>query len=263
MNQGLTDNPRTFLETHLDVVERAVTWASRRNGFSPEDAEELRSIVFLRLIEDDYRVLRSFRGKSHVSTYLTTVAYRLALDYRIAKWGKWRPSRAARRLGDQAVELEALITRDGYSTDEAIATLVGRSPALSPAALEALAASLPVRSGCRFESLEDVPELAAPDCADELLQRSEQAQRKASVYEVYGRLRRTLPEEDQTILRLRFERRLTIRKVAIRLGLDPKVLYRRLPRLLRHLRGLFEAEGVNREAVLEAVRPLSGNIGER
>ena len=43
------------------------------------------------------------------------VIQRLFLDARIAKWGKWRPSVSARRLGGVAVLLERLLTRDGLS----------------------------------------------------------------------------------------------------------------------------------------------------
>ena len=53
----------------------------------------------LKLIEDDYRRLRRFEGRSSFATYLATVVQRLFLDFVIGKTGRWRPSVQARRLG--------------------------------------------------------------------------------------------------------------------------------------------------------------------
>jgi hypothetical protein len=53
----------------------------------------------LKLIENDYRILRSFEGLASLGTYLTTVIARLFLDFQIHEWGRWRPSAAATRLG--------------------------------------------------------------------------------------------------------------------------------------------------------------------
>src|SRR4029453_14108130 len=45
----------------------------------------------LRLVEDDYDVLRRFQARSSLPTYVTVVIQRLFLDYRNRLWGKWRP----------------------------------------------------------------------------------------------------------------------------------------------------------------------------
>ena len=77
----------------------------------------------LRFIENDYAAIRKFRGESSLGTYLTVVVAMLVRDYRVQRWGRWRPSAAARRLGDVAVRLETLVRRNGQAVHEAAETL--------------------------------------------------------------------------------------------------------------------------------------------
>jgi len=62
---------------------------------------------------DDSAILRQFQMRSSLRTYLTVVICRLFLDERIARFGKWRPSRKAVRVGSTAVLFERLTMRDG------------------------------------------------------------------------------------------------------------------------------------------------------
>ena len=94
-----------FVES-LDQIDRAVSWVSRRFCFTGDDSDEFRSWVHEKLIEDDYRVLREFTGRSKLATFLVAVIQNLARDYRSREWGRWRPSAAAERLGLVAVQLE-------------------------------------------------------------------------------------------------------------------------------------------------------------
>src|SRR5215472_1056914 len=118
----MTPSQQLFL-TNLPTIEALVQMVARQQRMSWAEAEEFASIVRLRLIENDYAILRKFRGGSTLRTYLTVVIARQALDYRDACWGRWRPSRTARRLGPAAVALERLVVRDGLSFEEAWRTL--------------------------------------------------------------------------------------------------------------------------------------------
>ena len=99
-------NHQQLLLDNLDLVERLVRFTARRHHLSFTDAEEFASIVRLKLVENDFAILRKFEGRSLLSTYLTVVIERLCHDFSIARWGKWRPSAAARRQGDVAMLLE-------------------------------------------------------------------------------------------------------------------------------------------------------------
>src|SRR5947209_1314930 len=121
-------HPRQLLEDNLDLVERVIRFTSRRQRLDEADAEEFASTVKLRLIENDYAIVRKFQGRSHLSTFLTIVVQRMLLDYRIHHWGKWHASAEAKRLGDVALELEQLLHRDGRTIDDALPLLRAQHP---------------------------------------------------------------------------------------------------------------------------------------
>ena len=112
----------------LGEVIRSVV---RRGRLPPADAEDFSQGVQLKFLELGTRHSPGSTGRSSLRTYLTTVVWRLLLDWRTAAYGKWRPSAAARRLGPQAVRLDRLLNRDGLTVDEAI-QVASRTPDASP-----------------------------------------------------------------------------------------------------------------------------------
>lgn len=66
-----------LLGGNLDLIHRAV---ARVVGGSEADVEDVLQTLFLKLMEQDCRRLRSFQGKSKLSTWLVAVARREALD---------------------------------------------------------------------------------------------------------------------------------------------------------------------------------------
>ena len=66
-----------FLGLVLHVVNH--TAQSRSIGLTAQDREDLVADVFLAIVRDDFAVLRHFRGKSSLATYLTVVARRVAV----------------------------------------------------------------------------------------------------------------------------------------------------------------------------------------
>jgi len=59
-----------LVRRHLEVVHRAV---SRVLGAVPADVEDVLQTLFLKLMEADARRLRSFQGRSKLSTWLVAV----------------------------------------------------------------------------------------------------------------------------------------------------------------------------------------------
>src|SRR5215217_1744036 len=82
---------RALLEEHFDLVQKRLDSLSRRSGLPEHEADEFRSWALFRLVENDYRILGSWEGRSSFSTYLTVALVNLLRDYRIQIWGKWRP----------------------------------------------------------------------------------------------------------------------------------------------------------------------------
>lgn len=76
-----------LVRRHLDIVHRAV---HRVLGGAPADVEDVLQTLFLKLMEADARRLRSFQGRSKLSTWLVAVARREALDF-LARKGRAAP----------------------------------------------------------------------------------------------------------------------------------------------------------------------------
>lgn len=238
-----------FLD-HLEAIERIVASLCRRHGLRGDDAEDFASWTKLRLIEDDYAVFRKFRGESLITTYLTMVVAMLFRDYRVQKWGRWRPSAAAQRHGRLAVRLETLVYRDGYRLNQAAELLrTSGETDLSERELAALLAELPPRGPVRPvdvgpEALEGVP---ADTGADEgVLSQQAEAERRAADQALTRAIER-LPSEDRLILRMRFWNGMSVADIARGLGLPQKPLYRRIDHVLAQLRRYLEAAGISRE----------------
>lgn len=224
---------------------------ARRQALSVDEAEDFTSWARLRLLEGGSATLAKFEGKSTLETFLRVVLLNLFRDYRIAKWGKWRPSAVARRLGPAAIRLETLIFRDGLSSREAVAIVSSQLGSSTPAVeIERLAERLPVRSRRRFEreeALHEVPALAADGesavVARELEPKVRQTQ--SALRAALG----LLPPQDRLVLKLRFQEGLKIVEIARALGIAAKNLYPRLERCVSLLRRALEEEGVTGEDV--------------
>ena len=230
----------TLLTAHLTTVQEAIRVVCRLQNLAADDAEELASLVYLRLLQGDGAVLRRFRGESSLRTFLIVVVRRILLDSWIARNGKWRPSTDARRLGAVAIELERLIYREGMSLAEAAETMrLSRGIVDTDDELAFLLSLLPTRPMRRFVSDAHQAGHAAPD-ADPLdvLIKDAGPSRRTQVKAALMRL----TVEDRHLLSLRFAHNLTVREIAMRRGMDPKVMYRRFERILRRIRTVVNAQ---------------------
>lgn len=237
------------------LIDRVIGAIGHRHRLAPVDAEDFGSLVRLHLLQDDCAVLRKFEGRSSLKTYLAAVITHLHQDWQNSRFGKWRPSAEARRLGPLAVQLERLIVRDRLQFDEAHETLrTNFKVTESRQSLEAMAAQFPTRTGRRFVSDETLADLEAVDTVTDASVRERQAgeaARRATA--VLGSALRKLPHQDRLILRMRFEDDFAVVDIAQALHLDQKPLYRRIERLLGALRGELECAGITADAAAEVL----------
>jgi RNA polymerase sigma factor (sigma-70 family) len=238
------------------TIQRIVGFVASRHHLSSAERQDFGSYVTLKLLEDDYAILRKHQGRSSMRTYLSTVIARLFLDFRIAAWGKWRPSAAARRCGPIGVLFEQLTTRDGYSVEEAFELLrTNYRLELERRDIDELVARLPVRYRRRFESEDALTKIGAGRSpAEEALAR--EAERLVGD-RITDSLRGTLADldpEDQLLLTMRFEDGCTVSEIAQVLRLDQKRLYRRLDHLLDVLRDSLERDGITADAVTDLLQ---------
>jgi RNA polymerase sigma factor for flagellar operon FliA len=247
---------RELLETNLELVGRAVTFVCRRYRFDPEDADDFRSAAHMKLIENEYAILRSYQGRSSLSTYLSVVIQHWALDYRIHEWGKWHTSAEAKRLGAVAVELEQFVHRDGRSIEEAFPFLAVKHPGVTLDALRLLAAQLPRRAPRRHDVPVEDAETVAVQGPHAIEDQALAGERRRTA-EVVGRLMRDAiakrPDDERLILQLRFEEGLTVAQIARALQRDQKLLYRQLGHCMREIRAEILDSGLAPDDVLDLI----------
>lgn len=247
-----------FLE-ELPTIERAIRFACRRGSLHDADAEDFGSYVKVKLIDADYAALRGFEGRSSFAAFIGVVVQRLLLDYRIHLWGRWHASAEAKRLGERAVAVESMLLRDGRTIDEVIAPLQRRWPELTRAGIEDIARRLPRRAPRPYmTSLDDATREPGVDGrVDRAVLEREQVARSARLAAAVREAMRRLPDDERTIVRLRFEGGMSVAEIARSLGVEQKPLYRRVTHALRNLRKMLEQAGYDEsdaEAVL-AMRP--------
>jgi len=242
--------PEQLYLDNLQLIEKMATHAARRCGFTKEETEDFLSTVKLRLLEDDYAVIRKYKEQSTFATYLNMVVSRLFLDYRNHVWGKWRNSAEAKRLGADACRLEVLLVREGLSFDVACAILrTNEKVTLSPAELAELAGRLPPHNPPRrMHGEEGLDKRSAQaETPEEHLLAQEAARRKKEMLALLRRALQDLPDQDRLIALLRV--RFPIVEVAKALHLEQKALYRRIEKIFKEVRANLERTGVSAEEI--------------
>lgn len=246
--------PDQLLAAELPRIEAVIAYVCRKGRCRPEDVEEFASRVKLKLVEDDYAVLRQFQGKASLKTYLTMVVTNLFRDFCNHLWGKWRSSAEAVRLGPVAEKLEELL-RDGLSVDMAGEILRGNHHVeLSPAQLAAMAARLPLRQPRRFVGEESLHEIADEELGpEERLLAKERELERHKVIAALTEAVAELPRQDRVIVKLRIEKGFRLADIARTLCLHEKGIYRDWQRIAGVLRAALERKGVARDTVGRAL----------
>jgi RNA polymerase sigma factor (sigma-70 family) len=240
-----------LLLAQLPVLDRIVAVLGARNRLEGAELEDFGAWVRLRIVENDYAILRKFTGRSSLPTYLSAVVANLLRDHRVRRDGRWRPSAAALRMGEVAIRLERLLYQRGMGFSAAVRTLRGEGVSEpSDRELARLASELPLRTPIR-------PEVQEPHhlswqgerSADEGVLEFEAQRDREGIIRALTEVLAGLPPEDQLLVRLRLWEEMSVADIARALSLPQKPLYRRMDALLRSLRGPLEGLGVTAERV--------------
>jgi RNA polymerase sigma-70 factor (ECF subfamily) len=70
-----------FVDRFISLIYHAIQYTGhlRSARVGPEDLEDIAAEVMLKLVANDFRVLREFRGESSLATYLTVIARRICV----------------------------------------------------------------------------------------------------------------------------------------------------------------------------------------
>jgi len=244
-----SSDPAALLERHFEYIGRVTAGIAFRNGFDPAEADEFRSWTFERLIDNGYAVVRKFHRRGSFKGYLAVVLSRFSIDYRNERWGRWRVSAAAKRIGPPAPRLECLVYRDGRSVDEALQILRAEGVAEAEPELRAMLAELPPRVMPRTVGLDLAIDQSEEGTADGPLLAAERLEEKTVTESLLSEVLSDLDPEDLVILQLRFWHDMTVADIARTLRLPQKPLYRRVEALQARLRRELERRGIDRGAV--------------
>lgn len=263
---SLSTGPSDPFSEHSETIKQVIGHLCRRHRLPPDHADEFESWVNLRLIENDYAVLRKYRGLSSFRTYLHSVLIHAYLDWRNTGWGRFRYSAAARRLGVVAMELERLVLRDKRDYEDALQTLISTGVARSRQECDATWAQLKRRARRVEVPVGEVDDPVEPVDPYQWINFEEPDPAADRIGSVLRRALRGLEPQDQIILRLWFVDEFTVPSIARTLGFDSKAeekaLYRRIEQTLKKLRDALTAAGVTAEQVLELLDNPNDDLGE-
>lgn len=247
--------PRSLVETHLALIERAIRRVCRDARIEGEDANDFDSSVKLALLANDGAILQKHEGRASLATYITVVIRRLLVD-QLRTEGRWYASAEAKRRGDAAILLDRLLHRDHRPFEEAAVIVTSRHPQVSAAQLRVIAASLPQRAARpRLVGLgeHDDERFASQASADDRLLEHDLEERSAFTSRVVSGALAAMTPEDRVVLRLRYGKGASIADIARALGVAQRPLYRRVEALLAQLRDTLQHAGLDAASVTDLI----------
>jgi RNA polymerase sigma factor (sigma-70 family) len=243
---------------HWQMIQLVLASTARRQRLPDQEIDDFIADAVLRIMKDDFALLRKFRHDCTLRTFFATVADRMCRDYRTALWGKWRPSVNSRRHGKVAVLLEQLTVRDGLSFEEACTVLeINYRLPIDRKALSRLHAGFRARLRPRRVpdvELDEIPEIRPGDSVT-----AASSEVVAGASEALSAVYALLPPGDRQLVRLHYCEAMSIAGIARALGLDQKPLYSRMKRLIARLKEMLESRGVNGAEVLLSLGRGDGN----
>jgi RNA polymerase sigma factor (sigma-70 family) len=228
----------------MPIIDRAIAFVCNSYNVRGADAEDFASSVKLKLLENDYAVLRKYKGAGF-STFIFATVRHWYLDQRIHEWGKWRPSAEAKRLGAAAVELENHLFRDGRPLEQVV-PIVAAHHGIPAEEVRALAGRLrPHLPRPRPVSLDQMDrETRSMQAVDRRTLDGDYADVVHRATDVIRQFLETLPEQERVILRLRFFAGQSVAEIASSLKVERNWLYRQINKRMAEIRERLAKTGV-------------------
>jgi RNA polymerase sigma factor (sigma-70 family) len=247
------DYQRLLLD-HLDLVDQIVRTIGRRRHLSSTEREDFASFVNLRLVEDNYAILRKFQHRSTLWTYLVTVIEHLSLDFTAQRWGRWRPSAMANRLGPVAVLLERLVTRDSHTVEEAMEIVrTNHDVASSYAELRSIWDQLPVRVRTTEVGEEAAAAVSGGENSESIIEDADRRRDVARLQRVLAAAFGQIAAQDRVVIALRFDQDLSIAEIAKLTGSSVPTLHRRLEKSVKQLRLALTSAGFDPREIVNLI----------
>lgn len=263
---------RKIINDHFSLIERQCFIAVKRqlknqgtlnNPLNIEnEALELSNQVLDTLQHDDYRVLRQFKGEAKLSTYITTIIARQAVDLVRKKLGRSREKERAQKFGKIGMMIYEKVILQGCSLKNIYPELKSNENiSQSLQELETIAEKIKGKKSSLTFSNGDNPvvkngaivdedgDYIIPDKKNNPEELLIEEQRKQKLGEIVKEIIGQLNGEERIILRMRFpandeEKPGKVEQIATVLGISEKAVYKRIARVLHKCKNLLDQKGV-------------------
>jgi RNA polymerase sigma factor (sigma-70 family) len=261
-----------IISDHFQLIERQCFNAVKRqlkshgalnNPLNIENETlELSNQVLDTLQHDDYRVLRQFKGDAKLSTYITTIIARQAVDLVRKKLGRSREKERAQKFGKIGMIIYEKVILQGRPLDEIYPELKStESISQSMEELETIAEKIKGKKSSLTFLNGDSPvvkngatvnedgDYIIPDKKNDPEDLLIEQQREQKLGEVVKDIIAQLNGEERIILRMRFpaddeEKPGKVEQIATVLGISEKAVYKRIARILKKCKNLLDQKGV-------------------
>lgn len=239
-----------FVETVRPLIDRFVRKLERRYRLAADDADDLRSSLYLKFVAEDYRIVRTRDPQGALDAFVARVVMNAFHDYCDSRWGKWRPSMLARRQGIAALELERLFGRDRVPAREAIEIVSRRHPGVPERQLWGWLREFSRRGGRQQLSLDDQRMIEVASSASSTVGDREYDALDDAVIALEA-LIAELPAEDRYIIQAHCRDGASLATIARALRLAGATIYPRFQRLRRALGSAMTLRGYGPERIRE------------
>lgn len=267
---------KNIINEHFEFIEKQCFKAVRlklEDRLSPanslnieNEALELSNQVLDILRQNNYHVLREFKGNAQLTTYLTAIISRRTVDLIRKKLGRGREKERAKDLGNTGLLLYQRVIKDGHPLRDVYDEL--RTNGNFPGSLEELEAMLRKIKGKNPGSHQpgaangnngtsvvkngtsiNEEEYVIPDTKSDPQALLMEKQRQQEIHQVIRDIIAPLSGEERLLLRMRFpfhedEKPGSVEQIANALGITPKAVYKRITRLMKKCRQQLDRRGI-------------------
>lgn len=240
--------------SNLTVTNKIIEKYCRMHNVRGNEVDDCRSYVYEKLIDNDYKKIREFKGNSSYKTFITVVITRILIDRKRLSSRKWKPSKKAIEIGKEAVILEELVYCKDCSFEEAynILTTNHNIPIDRDKAYE-IVTQLQGRNirrkrhkkveidenGYGIHSIS--PEEAAID--------EENLKIKEQLYIIIKEMHESLSNEERLLLKMRFEDDISISKIARILKMNRSDVDKKLKAIIRRFKDKILTKGISIDSI--------------
>jgi DNA-directed RNA polymerase specialized sigma24 family protein len=242
----------SFFENSLtEYVEEVTGFLSNKYDVY-EEKDEYRSAITLRLLENKHKILSSFKGRSSVKTYLSSIIIRYFIDIHRSAVGRWRPSAVARSYGELGVEIERFYIKERWSPLEIYRKLYGNKYDITYDYVAELCSKLPVRHGYKKSDIDleiisikssenNEPETSIFIKASEVIMKEALNIVKEVIEKYRGK--------DKLALSMYFNDNMMISKIAAALDMKRHYVDKLIKDVMAEIRAKLKEKGINKEDI--------------